>query len=99
MEKPKALWRGDLPLRDAFWNWAVFGGLLVNVTTSVLFLFLLTYDRPWLALLFGYGFSVPYNVLVMVGVWRSAGRHDGPAIQADVARLSTVILMTVLSLT
>lgn len=99
MNKLTALWQGDLTLRDAFWDWAVMGGLLVNVSTSLLFFALLTYDHSWIALLVGYGFSVPYNIVVTVGVWRSAARHDGPASQADAARIATLVLMAVLSLT
>ncbi|TGD42431.1 hypothetical protein EEB11_14235 [Pseudotabrizicola sediminis] len=99
MTRLLALWHGDLTLRQAFWNWALFGGLLVNVTTSLLFLALLADDHPWLALSVGYGLSVPYNVVVTVGVWRSANRHDGSQTQADAARVATLILMTVLSLT
>ncbi len=46
-----------------------------------------------------YGVSLPYNVVAIVGVWRAAGRYDGPAIHADLARGATVLLMAVLSLT
>ena len=99
MEKLRTLWKGDLPLGDAFWTWALLGGLLVNISTSVLFLVLIMLDHPWPALIVGYGFSVPYNVVVVVGVWRSASRYDGPRTYADLARGATVILMTVLSLT
>jgi hypothetical protein len=99
MSKLTSLWQGDLTLRDAFWDWVVLGGLLVNVTTSILLLVLLTYDQPWVALIVGKGFSLPYNLMVTVGVWRSAKRHDGPVLQADAARIATLILMTVLSVT
>jgi hypothetical protein len=99
MEKLRALWMGDLPLGDAFWMWAVIGGLLVNISTSLLFLILITLDQLWLAFIVGYAFSVPYNVAVTVGVWRSAERHDGPGLHADLARWATVVLMTVLSVT
>lgn len=99
MEKLRALWKGDLPLGDAFWTWAILGGLLVNISTSVLLLVLIMLDHPWPALIVGYGFSVPYNVVVVVGVWRSAARYDGPSTYADLARGVTVILMAVLSLT
>ena len=51
------------------------------------------------ALLFGYGLSLPYNVVAIVGVWRAAARYDGPAVHADLARGVTVILMAVFSLT
>ncbi|GHD62666.1 hypothetical protein GCM10017083_51690 [Thalassobaculum fulvum] len=94
-----ALWRGDLPLVDAFWTWTVFGGLLVNISTSVAFLALITVDLPWVALIVGYGLSLPYNLVTVVGVWRSAARHDGPRSQADLARGLSLALMAVLSLT
>lgn len=99
MDHLKALWRGDLPLHDAFWTWAVLVGLAVNVTTSILFLILLSIDWPWSALVVGYAFSVPYNIVVVVGVWRSAARNAGPPWQADLARSVTVILMSILSMT
>lgn len=91
MEKLKALWRGDLSLGEAFWTW--------GVTTSILFLMLITKDLPVPALVVGYGVSLPYNFVATVGVWRSAARHDGPAHHADLARGASAILMTVLSVT
>jgi hypothetical protein len=63
MTKLRSLWLGELPLGEAFWTWAIGIGLLVNLTTSVLFLALITLDRPWAALFVGYALSVPYNVL------------------------------------
>lgn len=98
MSKLTALWQGDLTLREAFWDWVVLGGLWVNVTTTILLLVVLTYDRPWAALILGKGLFPPYNLVVTVGVWRSENRHDGPVLQADGAWIATVILMTVLSL-
>lgn len=74
-------------------------GLLVNVVTSVLFLMLITQYLAWAALLVGYGVSLPYNAVALVGVWRAAARYDGPAIHADLARGATVLLMAALSLT
>lgn len=99
MQKLIALWRGELSLGDAFWNWAVLGGLMVNVTTSIGFLVLLSMDQPWPALIAGYSFSVPYNVAAAVGVWRSAARYDPPHQHGEAARAAVVILMTLLSLT
>lgn len=99
MAKLLALWRGDLPLRDAFWTWTVFGGVLVNFSTSIAFFALVGSDLPWVALIVGYGLSVPYNLMAVVGVWRSAAHHDGPQRQADLARIMSLVLMAVLSLT
>lgn len=99
MSKLSTLWRGDYALADAFWTWAVTIGILVNLVTSVLFLTLIMQDLAWAALIVGYGVSVPYNIIAVVGVWRAASRYDGPAIHADLARGATIMLMAVLSLT
>jgi len=99
MSKLRALWAGNLPLGDAFWTWAMGVGLLVNVVTSGLFLALLTLDRPLAALFVGYGTSVPYNVVALVGVWRSAARYEGDAWHTDLARIVTIVVMALLTLT
>jgi hypothetical protein len=99
MTKLRSLWLGELPLGEAFWTWAIGVALLVNLTTSVLFLALISVDRPWAALFVGYVLSVPYSVLAVVGVWRSAARYQGHAGHADLARIATVIVMLLLSVT
>ncbi len=90
---------GELTLENAFWNWAVFGGLIINVTSTALFLFLIMANRPISALIAGYAFSVPYNIIVTVGVLRSAERYTGERRWADLARMVTVVGMIVLSVT
>jgi hypothetical protein len=52
-----------------------------------------------LALFVGSGLSVPYNLLAVVGVWRSAAHHDGPAGHAELARIVVVVVMLLLSVT
>ena len=99
MNSLRRLWRGELALADAFWNWAVFGGLAINVATTVLLFFFIMADRPISALIAGYAFSVPYNVIVSMGVWRSAERYAGERRWADLARIVTIIGMILLSLT
>ena len=99
MSALRRLWQGDLPLSQAFWHWAVAGGIAVNGLTSILFLALIMNDRIVTAFVVGYALSVPYNIVVTVGVWRSAGRYQGDRRWADLARIVTVAGMTVLSLT
>jgi hypothetical protein len=99
MAKLAALWSGDLALNDAFWTWAVTVGLVVNLATSLLFLALIFQDRLIAALIVGYAFSAPYNVVATVGVWRSAARYPGPPLHADLARIASVVLMTALTVT
>ena len=99
MTSLRRLWRGELELADALWNWAVFGGLAINAASSALFLFLIVADRPVSAIIAGYALSVPYNVVVAVGVWRSAERHAGERRWADFARIITIVAMVLLSIT
>ncbi|MGE0660568.1 MAG: hypothetical protein AB7F36_17185 [Reyranellaceae bacterium] len=93
------LWRGQMPLANAFWDWAVIGGLLVNLGTSLGFYLLLTEDLTVPAMLVGYGLSLPYNFLVTVGVWRCASAHRGSRKVADLAKIVTLVGMIVLSAT
>jgi hypothetical protein len=98
MRKLRALWAGELPLGEAFWTFAIGIGLVVNLATHVLFLALITLDRPWPELLAAYVLSVPYNVVAMVGVWRSAARYPGKALHATLARIVALVTLVALSL-
>jgi hypothetical protein len=93
------LWRGDLPLAEAFWHWAVLGGLLVNVSTTIGFLWLVMAGHSLAAFVVGYAMSLPYNLVATVGVWRSAGRPGADPRWAGAARVAVVAGKTVLSLT
>jgi hypothetical protein len=99
MQRLGALWRGELPLSEAFWTWVVQLGIVVNLTTSILFYALISTDMAFPALIVGYALPLPYNLVATVGAWRSAGRYEGTPVVADAARLATLALMAVLSLT
>jgi len=91
------LWRGEVPLADAFWTWAVFGGLLVNVPTTVAKWVLLVMGQTAPALFVGYVVPVPYNVLAAVGVWRAAALYEGPSHWAMLARAVALVGLVLLS--
>lgn len=97
MKSLQAFWRGDLPLAEAFWTWTVTIGLLVNLSTTIAFLTLISLDRTWAALFVGYAFSVPYNIMAVIGTWRSADRYQGQNVYADLGRGASIMLMAVLS--
>jgi hypothetical protein len=99
MNALRRLWKGDLPLPQAFWTWAVAGGIVVNAITSISFLALIVWDLIVAAFVVGYVLSVPYNVVATVGVWRSAGHYQGERRWADLARIVTVGGMIILSFT
>ena len=94
----KRLWAGDLPLPQAIWEYAVFYGLLINVLTDVLFYALLINDANSVLVVLAFALPIPYNIFVIVAVWRSAGRYPGPEKLRDLARLGTVVWMVVLTL-
>ena len=91
------LWLGEVPLAQAFWTWAVLGGIAVNASTKILFLALLMHGQTVAAFVAGYAVPLPYNVVVAVGVWRSAARYEGDRRWADLARVVAVAGMVVLS--
>jgi hypothetical protein len=99
MNDLRRLWRGELPLGEAFWGWAVLGGLLVNLSTTFGFYLLIIEDLLIPALLVGYALSLPYNFVVMVGVWRSANAYKGDKNWANLAKIITLVGMALLSAT
>ncbi len=94
----KCLWAGEVPLRQAFWQYAVGYGLLINLVTSLAFLVLLTNDENIALVALAFALPIPYNVVMAVAVWRSANRYAGSETWADLARIGTVIWMVVLTI-
>lgn len=92
------LWRGELPLDAAFWNWAVIGGLIVNISTTAAFYALVMNGWPVPAFAIGYVLSIAYNILAAVGVWRAADRYTGPPLHAAWGRWVALALLGGLSL-
>ena len=95
----KRLWTGEVPLPEAFWWYGIAWALAVNVTTSVLFFALYTKDASPLLLVPAYILPLPVNLFILVAVWRSAGRYDGPAKWATWARLGTLAWVMLLCAT
>lgn len=87
-----------MPLARAFWAWAVLAGLPLNALATLVSLVLLTQRETGWALAVGHGATLPYNLLVAVGVWRAAARYQGPRIWAEAAKTATVVGMVVLTI-
>ena len=92
------LWRGELSLGAAFWDVAVIGALVVNLSTTFAFVLLIGEGLTLAAFVVGYACSVPYNLLAAVAVWRSAGRYQGPRVWPVLARALALPFLAVLSL-
>ena len=84
----RALWRGEVPLRVAFWWHAMAVGTLLNVLATLLFVALQSLEMPDPVGLAAFFLPVPYNVFIVVAVWRSADRYTGPLSVAHMARVA-----------
>lgn len=93
------LWRGEIALHDTFWRHVVLYALLVNIATSVGFMALITSNQAVLALLVGYGCSIPYNLFVLIALWRSAENYDGDSSTAEFMRVAGTFWIGLLSIT
>lgn len=93
------LWAGRIPLADAFWTYAVFWGFLINVSTSLGTLALVVAEVPgWLAVV-AHLLPLPWNLLVLVAVWRSATDPAVPRPLALAVRVITCVWTGALSAT
>jgi hypothetical protein len=93
------LWRGEIPLGEAFWRWGALGGLALNLWCGICSLWLHMADRTAAALIVGNAVPLPYNLLAAVGIWRAAGRPEADPRWAGPARIAAVLGMAILSLT
>lgn len=99
MRRLTAVWRGEVALGEMVWLYAVFWALVVNIVTSGMFWALAIADAHPALLVPAYLLPLPYNAFVVVAVWRSAARYDGPRHVAGLVRLGTLVGMIALSVT
>lgn len=90
LQRLKELWRGELPLEVAFWHYAIFYGLIFNIVATAAALFLVVLDVPIALAIVVHLLPVPYSIIVMTGVWRSADRYAGRRDMATYARIGVL---------
>jgi hypothetical protein len=88
------IWRGDVPLSHVFWNYTIIYGSLGNLFTTIAALGMLVADFPTALVLLIFLLPLPYNALVVIGVWRSAANYSGPERWANLARVVVVAWAT-----
>jgi hypothetical protein len=84
------LWRGALPLEVAFWHYAIYYGLIVNLAASTISIVLFLNHAPIALVAAVHLVPVPYSVLTAFGVWRSAHRYNGSIRFANFARIGVL---------
>ena len=89
--------RGGVPLGRAFWLWGILGGGIVSLFATLAALALIAAGAPsWLAVLV-LAAHIPWNVVLLVGVWRSAERPGVSPAAANLARSVILVWAVVLS--
>jgi hypothetical protein len=92
------LWHGEVALTRAFWECGMLYGSLANLAATIVAFAVLAVGWPPVLALTIFFLPVPYNVLIVVAVWRSASRHDGSRLWANLARLAVVVWAVVAAL-
>lgn len=87
----RALWKGQLPLVQAFWEYAVVYVALANLCATIAAFALVAADFPAALAVAVYLMPLPYIIVAVVGVWRSAAAYAGPPHWASLARLASVL--------
>lgn len=73
----RARWRGEALLDRLFWRDMLLVGTILNVASSALALVLLGLKLPlWLVLAVHF-LPVPYNIFLIIAVWRTAEKSGG----------------------
>ena len=87
----KAFWRGELPLSRAFWKFAILYVALANICATGAAFAALAADLPIVVVVIIFLLPLPYVIVAVVGVWRSAETYKGPPHWAALARYATVV--------
>lgn len=93
------LWNGRVPLARAFWEYAIVYGSLFSLFSTIAFFALMAGDYPDALAILVYLLPAPYIFLMVVAVWRSAGRYTGPAHWTTLARAIVILWAAVAMLT
>jgi hypothetical protein len=82
------LWRGEMPLGQVFWSLTIVFGTLFNLLATGVGLMAMAGGMPAPAAVALHLLPLPYNFLVLVGVWRSADSFPGHPFIAAFARVA-----------
>ena len=92
----RRLWFGLPSLSAIFWHDMVIGGSAINLTASLAAFLMFAADAPIVASTGMFFAPLPYNLLLVTAVWRSASRK--PSEWNWPARLAAVGWLLVLTL-
>lgn len=86
-----ALWRGDVPLGEAFWVYAIGYGTIANIVATAAAIAAVAAGLPDAVAIGLFLVPVPYILTAVVGVVRSADRYQGPPMWASMAKVAVIM--------
>ena len=86
-----ALWRGDVPLGQAFWGYAIVYGTIANIVATVAAIAVVAAGLPDAVAIGLFLGPVPYILTAVVGVVRSADRYQGAPMWAGMAKVAVIM--------
>jgi hypothetical protein len=87
----KALWLGQLPLREAFWRYTITYDLILNLAATMAALTLILVEAPIILAAIVHFLPLPYSLLAAAGAWRSADRYEGNPSFANAAKIAIIL--------
>jgi hypothetical protein len=87
----RKLWRGDLPLGQAFWEYAIAYGTIANIVATGLAVAAVTTGLPEIVALGIFFSPLPYIFTAVLGTLRSANKYQGPAERATMAKIAVIV--------
>jgi len=93
----KDIWTGALPLSRLLWFDTLLIGTLVNIVSLVAMLALFVAHAPTALAFTIFLAPIPYNILLFIGVWRSASKEkeDWAFLARAIASIWLVAAVTV----
>jgi predicted anti-sigma-YlaC factor YlaD len=85
------LWRGHIPLAQAFWTFTILFGTLINALATGVMFAAMAAGVPAAAAILFHLLPLPYNALALIAVWRSAKAYDGSGFWATAAQLVAAV--------
>lgn len=85
------LWNGRIPLGRVFWEYSIAYGTILNLITTLAAFAAFASDWPDAIGIAIFFLPAPYNLLMIISVWKSAARYPGPAIWATLARAFVIV--------
>ncbi len=85
------LWRGELPLQEAFWRYFITYDLIFNLAATFITFVFIIYKAPIILAAVTHFLPLPYTILAATGTWRSADRAAQKNSLAHIAKLVIVM--------